>query len=68
MDNCKIYKVNGVRKIVSENGHNLLFLPPYITHLNPIEETFSKCKRIVKEENCSTVSDLENAILAVFHQ
>jgi len=63
MDNCTIHKVVGIREIIEQYGHNLLFLPPYSPQLNVIEEVFSKWKAHVKSANSNTTAELEKAIL-----
>ena len=43
-------------------GLNLLFLPPYSLFLNPIENSFSKCKGHVKSLACNNKEDLLSGI------
>jgi len=38
-------------------GVRLFFLPPYSPDLNPIEEMFSKLKRLLRKANERTVED-----------
>ena len=52
MDNLKVQQTNEVKTTITENGHEALFHPPYSPQLNPIEEVFSKWKRLIKTENC----------------
>ncbi|KAF7689862.1 hypothetical protein CDIK_2813 [Cucumispora dikerogammari] len=40
MDNVAFHKIIKVKEIIAENGHTILFLPPYSSQLNPIEEFF----------------------------
>ncbi|KAF7687807.1 hypothetical protein CDIK_2996 [Cucumispora dikerogammari] len=62
MDNVAFHKIIRVRKIIAENSHTILFLPPYSPQLNPIEEFFSKWKHYVKSKNPNTVDELEVAV------
>jgi transposase len=48
MDNLSAHKGERVRKLVEDRGCKLLYLPPYSPDLNPIEEAFSKVKRLVR--------------------
>ncbi len=41
LDNCAIHKMHALREIVEGSGHVLLFLPPYSSDFNLIEESFS---------------------------
>ena len=63
MDNVAFHKSVEARNLISDSGHNLMFLPPYTPHLNPIEEFFSKWKHHVKSSNPNTVIELENAVI-----
>jgi transposase len=47
LDNLSAYKSERVRKLVEGRGCELLYLPPYSPDLNPIEEAFSKVKRLL---------------------
>ena len=44
MDNASIHHVDGIKDLITGVGALLVFLPPY----NPIEETFSKVKTLIK--------------------
>jgi len=58
MDNCSIHKVKGISSSITNSGHQLLLLPPYSPQLNPIEESFSKWKSIVKSANVRNTDEL----------
>ena len=45
MDNLSSHKGSRVRELVEERGCQILYLPPYLPDLNPIEEAFSKLSR-----------------------
>lgn len=62
MDNCSIHKGEAIRELIQSQGHVLFFIPPYSPQLNPIEETFSKWKSLIKDSNANTRGDLINAI------
>ncbi len=42
LDNLGSHKVAGVRALVEARGASLMFLPPYLPDLNPIEQVFAK--------------------------
>ena len=48
MDNFSAHKGERVRKLIEDRGCQLLYLPPYSPDLNPIEEAFSKVKRLLR--------------------
>jgi transposase len=49
MENLFAHKGGKVRKLIGGRGCKLLYLPPYSPHLKPIEEVFSKIKRLLSE-------------------
>lgn len=46
-----------VDKLLHDNGHNVLRLPPYHPELNPIEMIWKQVKDIVKERNMFVLSE-----------
>ena len=46
MDNLSVHKSEMVRELIEGAGARVLYLPPYSPDFNPIEEAFSKFKRI----------------------
>jgi transposase len=48
MDNLSSHKGSRVRELIEGRGCELKYLPPYSPDLNPIEEAFSKIKRILR--------------------
>jgi transposase len=48
MDNLSSHKGSQVRELIEGRGCELMYLPPYSPDLNPIEEAFSKIKRILR--------------------
>jgi len=62
MDNLSAHKGERVRKLIEERGCELLYLPPYSPDLNPIEEAFSKVKRLLRGFGARTKEALVEAI------
>jgi len=62
MDNLASHKVAGVRRAIERAGCRLLYLPPYSPDLNPIENAFSKLKRLLRSAAERTVDGLWSAI------
>ena len=49
MDNLAAHKGQRIKELIEERGCELMYLPPYSPDLNPIEESFSKVKRLLRE-------------------
>ena len=50
MDNLgKPYKAEAIRLAIAKAGVRLVFLPPYSPDLNPIEQSFSKIKHVLRK-------------------
>lgn len=62
LDNLSSHKTAGVRAAFERCGIDYLYLPPYSPDLNPIENAFSKFKRLVRTAAERTVEGLWNAI------
>ena len=62
MDNFSAHKGERVRRLIEDRGCQLLFLPPYSPDLNPIEEAFSKIKRLLRVFGARTKEALVEAI------
>jgi transposase len=62
MDNLSSHKVAGVREAIEARGASLLYLPPYSPDLNPIEQSFSKLKALIRKAAARTRDALWNAI------
>jgi transposase len=62
LDNLGSHGVAGVRAAVERVGCRFLFLPPYSPDLNPIENAFSKLKRLLRKAAERTVEGLWTAI------
>jgi transposase len=62
MDNRGPHKGKKVREFIEGMGCELLYLPPYSPDLNPIEEAFSKVKRLLRVIGARTREALVEAI------
>ena len=62
IDNLSAHKDERVRKLIEYRGREVLFLPPYSPDLNPIEEAFSKVKRLLRVTGARTKEALVEAI------
>ena len=62
MDNLSAHKGERVRKLIGGRSCELLYLPPYSPDLNPIEEAFSKVKRLLRVIGARTKEELVEAI------
>lgn len=58
MDNLSSHTVAGVRRAIEGAGGRLLYLPAYSPDLNPIENAFSKLKRLLRSAAERTVEKL----------
>ncbi len=62
MDNLSAHKGQRIRKLIEDRGCEVLYLPPYSPDLNPIEEAFSKVKRLLRVIGARTKEALVEAI------
>jgi transposase len=62
MDNLSAHKGERIRELIEERGCELVYLPSYSPDLNPIEEAFSKTKRLVRKAEARTKEALIEAI------
>jgi transposase len=62
MDNLSAHKGQRVRKLIEDRGCELLYLPPYSPDLNPVEEAFSKVKRLLRVIGARTKEALVEGI------
>jgi transposase len=62
MDSLTAYKGARMKEMIEERGCQLLYLPAYSPDLNPIEEAFSKIKRLVRKAEARTRETLIEAI------
>lgn len=61
LDNLSSHKVAGVRPALQRVGADVLYLPPYSPDFNPIEQAFSKLKRLLRSVAARTVDALWEA-------
>ena len=62
MDNLTAHRGERVRELIEGRGCELVYLPSYSPDLNPIEEAFSKIKRLVRKAEARTREALVEAI------
>ena len=63
MDNLlSAHKGERVRELIEGRGCELIYLPSYSPDFNPIEEAFSKIKRLVRKVEARTREALVEAI------
>ena len=62
MDNLSAHKGERIRKLIEDRRCELLYLPPYSPDLNPIEEAFSKVKRLPRTIGAQMKGALVEAI------
>jgi transposase len=62
MDNLSAHKGERVRELIEQRGCELLYLPSYSPDLNPIEEAFSKMKRLIRKVEARSREALLEAI------
>ena len=55
MDNLSSHKQADARQMIYEAGASLWFLPPYSPDLNPIENAFSKLRRLYESAGHRTI-------------
>jgi transposase len=65
MDNLGSHKAQATRRAIEKAGARLVFLPAYSPDLNPIEQTFSKIKSVLRKIMGRTVDAVEAAIREV---
>jgi len=62
MDNLSAHKGERIKGMIEGRGCQLVYLPSYSPDLNPIEEAFSKIKRLVRKAQARTREALIEAI------
>ncbi len=62
MDNLSAHKGERIKGIIEQRGSQLVYLPAYSPDLDPIEEAFSKIKRLVRKAEARTREALVEAI------
>ena len=62
MDNLNAHKGERIKELIEERGCELVYLPPYSPDFNPIEEAFSKIKRLLRKVEARTREALVEAV------
>jgi transposase len=62
MDNLSAHKGERVKDLIEQQGCELLYLPPYSPDFSPIEEAFSKVKRLLRKAESRMREALVEAI------
>lgn len=62
MDNLNIHRNPRVRELIESVGARVVFLPPYMPQLNPIEFCWSKVKTLVRQQKPRDFEALVEAI------
>ena len=62
MDNLCAHKGERIKELIEQQGCQLIYLPSYSPDFNPIEEAFSKIKRLVRKAEARTREALLEAI------
>ena len=52
MDNATFHQSEKLKKLLAQNGHILLYLPPYSPDLNPIERKWAQVKAFRRKHQC----------------
>lgn len=53
IDNASFHKHESIKNLLEQQGHKLLFLPPYSPEFNPIEKKWAQAKQIRRTHQCS---------------
>jgi len=59
MDNATFHKRKDIQELLIENNHEILYLPPYSPHLNPIENKWAQIKAYRRKYSLN----VENSVL-----
>lgn len=62
LDNVGFHKTKKLQELIKNEGHVLLFIPPYSPEFNPIEYIFSQLKHSIKRTTPTRESDLHGLI------
>ena len=68
LDNCSVHHVGSALELLRQAGILVIFLPPYSSDLNPVEELFSAVKYYLKDhdEILQAMSDPRPLIISAF--
>ena len=62
MDNACIHHTKDIEATIIERGYRCIYLPPYSSELNPIEQFWFKVKYVIKRENLKDKETLSSRI------
>jgi transposase len=62
MDNAPIHTSQDIEKMITARGYKCVYLPPYSSELNPIEQFWSVLKGKVKRSQFNDTEDLTTRI------
>jgi transposase len=62
LDNLAAHRVDGIRQALAAAGASILYLPPYSSDLNPIEQLFAKLKALLRKAAARTRDELWSTI------
>jgi len=62
LDNATFHKRSDSIEAIQNEGHTVLFLPPYSPDLNPIEKKWAQAKSIRKKHRCSPYELFRNFV------
>ena len=65
LDNLGSHKGKAVRNMIRNAGAHLMFLPPYSSDLNPIEQVFAKIKHLMRRAMERTVETAQDRLVSV---
>jgi len=68
MDNCSIYMEKKVEKAIKKKGAKLIYLSPFSPEFSPIENSWSKLKKILRSLKTTNYQELGKAIEFAFEQ
>lgn len=60
IDNAPIHTHLDVKTYIKERGYGRVYLPPYSSELNPIEQFWSVCKSKLKRKTFKRDTDIHN--------
>jgi transposase len=68
LDNVKFHHSQRAAELIKAAGGRLIHLPAYSPDFNPIEESFSKIKGLIRSSKARTVRKLQNALKKAIEQ
>ncbi len=67
LDNLSTHKMVRVTELITTQGAEVRYLPPYSPDLNPIELAFAKLKAHLRAAAARTLEDLQSALAQALH-